>query len=164
MSTIYRTVHPDAMGVVYSGKKLCPWCKKEFRFTDDWGYRVGNVMYCSYSCTTAAANAGRHYNRTPPEKIEEAIRLGLEGVPVCEIAKRLELNHMTISQLFLRRGIQRTMVGQYRKYNFDLAVITELRAQGMTWAKIGERYGCPGKRAQSWFSKHNGKGKANDAE
>lgn len=34
-------------------RRTCPECKKAFDATDDWGYRIGSTLYCTYSCMRA---------------------------------------------------------------------------------------------------------------
>lgn len=62
---------------------VCPYCRKEFFATDDWGYRAGARLFCSYTCmqTWMKGSHGRipdlnrrNMNRKKPVRVSDEER------------------------------------------------------------------------------------------
>ena len=156
MNVTPRAAPQQSVGVTYCGAKQCPVCRKKFRFTEDWGYRIGAEMYCSYACVRAAEKRVRKsYNYMTEEQRSEALRLNAEGVPTAEIAKTLGRAFNDIRS-FLRTCGRPFIATDRRKYRFDRKEIEEMREQGKTWEELGKRYGCSAQVAYEWHRTHKG--------
>lgn len=58
----------DFNTAVYSKKKICDTCGKEFLCTPDWVYRDGSKFYCTYSCKYKKSRADVQPSNTTNHK------------------------------------------------------------------------------------------------
>ena len=76
-------------------KRICPYCKQEYdRYLDrsQWGYKIGQKCYCSYSCLQKAKEQDKKRKaelrqqrhelkmRKTAEHVEELVKSGIDDV------------------------------------------------------------------------------------
>lgn len=157
MKDIYAV---DMAPVYYSDTKKCPECGRRFRFTTDWGYRIGCEAVCSYHCmrqAEAARKAGTRKRNQPmtAEEKAEALNFAREHpeATLTEIAEHIGKPYETVRNLLVAHGVKPAKYVRKRPdYRLQEEEIRAARERGETWREIADRLRRDPHTVRDWYN------------
>lgn len=126
--------------------------------------RTKKIMEAHGVCAQIARKWLRSYQFAQPTKIKKIYKDNTErnrliandyisGISALELAKRYNLNHMSIYRILERNGVKRRALPNKIDLKLRSHIMNEYGSSDLTMSEVGQKYNIDGSTIQKWVAK-----------